>query len=152
MPAENLEHRKKVACSKLGKEKSFYNYTMPRQRSKKLSESRKTKHGDATELQRSEDEQESENERLGMLEKDSDEDELDRLVLGDGAGFMAKLGQEMNLDANEDDKREEGASDEDGEGREGLEGVDDADVKDPPSPLPAETNFPPAILPRCRPV
>ena len=104
---------------------------MPRQRSKKLSSSRKTGREILPELQRHEDEQESDNESLGMLDKDSDEEELDRLVLGDGAGFMAQLERDMNVDEKKDEEDGERVSDDEEEGEGGLEGVDDADVKIP---------------------
>lgn len=102
---------------------------MPRQRSKKLSSSRKAENESVPELQRHEDEQESDIESLGILDKDSDEEELDRLVLGDGAGFMAQLGRDMDVDEDEDAGSGEGMSEEDERGDGGLEGVDDADVK-----------------------
>lgn len=66
-------------------------------------------------------------ESADMTEKDEDEDELDRLVLGDDTGFTSQLGQDMDLDL-------EGEGEEDGDDEElqnadiGLEGVDDADV------------------------
>jgi hypothetical protein len=99
---------------------------MPRQRSKKLSSGRQADSQPASQVQQHEDEEESENESLGMLEKDSDEEELDRLVLGDDAGFMAQLGGDMELDGNECEKG--GAAEESDEEDGGLEGVDDADV------------------------
>ncbi|PQE27419.1 hypothetical protein CJF31_00009041 [Rutstroemia sp. NJR-2017a BVV2] len=62
-----------------------------------------------------------------MMEKDEDEEELDRLVLGDDAGFTSQLGQDMDvyMDSGED---EEGDRDEEENENIGLEGVDDADV------------------------
>ena len=119
---------------------------MLRQRSKKLSSSRKTEEQSGPELQRHEDEEESDNESLGMLDKDSDEEELDRLVLGDGAGFMAQLGGDMEVDEGEDEEDIEGMSEggEDGEG--GLEGVDDADVTNPLLSLGTETDCLQAIF------
>lgn len=63
-----------------------------------------------------------------MLEKDSDEEELDRLVLGDNAGFMAQIARDMEPDdANEEVVEDISKQDEDEEI--GLEGVDDEDVR-----------------------
>ena len=104
---------------------------MPRQRSKMLSSSRKTGQKSVPELQRYGDEEESDNGSLGMLDKDEDEEELDRLVLGDGAGFMAQLERDMNVNEDKDEEDGENVSDDDEEGEGGLEGVDDADVKIP---------------------
>ena len=105
---------------------------MPRQRSKKFSGILKNEDRSAPELQRQEDEEESDNESLGMLEKDPDEEELDRLVLGDDAGFMAQLGGDMDIDErNSEDGKD--ITEESDEGEHGLEGVDDADVKRPSS-------------------
>lgn len=61
-----------------------------------------------------------------MMDKDSDEEELDRLVLGDGAGFTAQLGQDMDFESEDNEEGEKGQDEE----REdiGIEGVDDADV------------------------
>lgn len=78
-------------------------------------------------LQQHEEEEESENESLGMLEKDSDEEELDKLVLGDDAGFMAQLGGDMDVD-EEDSEDFNGVAEESGKEEDGLEGSDDADV------------------------
>jgi U3 small nucleolar RNA-associated protein 18 len=102
---------------------------MSRQRSKKLSNSRKAEEQSIPELQRHESEEQSHNESLEMLEKDSDEEELDRLVLGDDAGFMAQLGGDMDIDEEESEEGEGAAGESDA--GEGLEGIDDADVKPP---------------------
>lgn len=67
---------------------------------------------------------ESDNESLISVEKDEEEEELDRLVFGDGAGFKAMLGQDMDVDS--EDKDEEAGSENESEA--GLEHVDDADV------------------------
>lgn len=101
---------------------------MPRQRSKKLSSSRKDEEQSIPELQRPEVEDESDNESLGMLEKDSDEEELDRLVLGDDAGFMAQLGGDMEIDEDESEDST-GVVEETGDEEDGLEGVNDEDVR-----------------------
>jgi hypothetical protein len=66
-----------------------------------------------------------------MLDKDSDEEELDRLVLGDGAGFRAQLERDMNVEEDKYEEDGESVSDAIEEGEGGLEGVDDADVKIP---------------------
>jgi hypothetical protein len=110
-------------------------YEMPRQRSKKLSASRKTvqqpvsEQPHVSELERERDQSESENDSLDILEKDSDEEELDRLVLGDQGEFSAQLGNDMDLNQAEGFE-ESGAGEEDGDEEGGLENVDDADVRD----------------------
>jgi U3 small nucleolar RNA-associated protein 18 len=102
---------------------------MPRQRSKKLSASQQTEQGSAPELTRDEDQSSSENDSLEMLEKDEEEEELDRLVLGDGAGFKAQLSQHMDLDLEDDFEIAEGLAEEGSEAEIGLEEVDDAEVR-----------------------
>ncbi|PQE29299.1 hypothetical protein CJF30_00004367 [Rutstroemia sp. NJR-2017a BBW] len=62
-----------------------------------------------------------------MMEKDEDEEELDRLVLGDDAGFASQWGQDMDLDM-EPGGDDEGDRDEEENEDIGLEGVDDADL------------------------
>jgi U3 small nucleolar RNA-associated protein 18 len=102
---------------------------MPRQRSKKLSASHMTVQQPKSEVELEKGENESEIDGLHMMEKDSDEEELDRLVLGDGSEFKAQLGRAVDLDRAENS---EGYDVEGGdlEEEEGLEDVDDADVRD----------------------
>lgn len=115
---------------------------MPRQRSKKISERRKTGKASTLELQSknrktaqdNSPEPEWEEERSGseeesedFREKDEEEEELDRLVLGDAGGFRAQLGEGMDLDFEEGSDGEGMAKGEEEDG--GLEGVDDADVR-----------------------
>jgi U3 small nucleolar RNA-associated protein 18 len=102
---------------------------MPQPRSKKGSSSRKTEEDTAPELEEREFGQESDDESLDLREKDSDEEELDRLVLGDGAGFMAQLGVDMDVDEEDDIENGDAHSREEEEGEAALEGVDDADVR-----------------------
>lgn len=98
---------------------------MPPSRSKKSANgSAKPKKDARTILQESE-ESASDNESVDIMDKDSDEEELDRLVLGDGAGFTAQLGQDMDFESGDDE--EEKGQDEEQEDI-GIEGVDDADV------------------------
>jgi U3 small nucleolar RNA-associated protein 18 len=97
---------------------------MPRQRSKKLSATLQNEHSSESER---EDQNESDNASLGMLEKDEEEEELARLVLGDVAGFKAQLGQHMELDAGSEEG--EGLAEEDSGGEVDLENVDDAEVR-----------------------
>lgn len=62
------------------------------------------------------------------MDKDEDEEELDRLVLGDGAGFMSQLGEEavdMDGESSEGDMEAELGFNEE----RGLEDVDDAEVR-----------------------
>ncbi|TVY41873.1 putative U3 small nucleolar RNA-associated protein [Lachnellula subtilissima] len=100
---------------------------MPRQRSKKLSASRKTVPESAPAIHHEDEQSGSDNEDLEILEKDAQEEELDKLVLGDGSAFMAQIGGGMDMDSEDGSDVAEGLEDEnDGEG--GLEGVDDADL------------------------
>lgn len=71
------------------------------------------------------DERESDDESHDGLKRDEQEDELERLVLGDGGGWQAAMGTGMDLD-----KVDEGASEEEetGDTEPGFEGLDDADV------------------------
>lgn len=105
---------------------------MPRQRSKKLIASRVVEAKPAVEDDPASDEvnsenetDESDNESLISVEKDEEEEELDRLVFGDGAGFKAMLGQGMEVDS--EDKEGDSGVEEDGS-EAGLEHVDDADL------------------------
>lgn len=103
---------------------------MPRQRSKKLSEGRKALQQPTPPAQDEHEQDDSDNESLDIMEKDDDEQELDRLVLGDEAGFMAQLDHEGTEDEG-DELEESGLEAEVGlddvEGN--LEGVDDAEVR-----------------------
>jgi U3 small nucleolar RNA-associated protein 18 len=101
---------------------------MPRQRSKKLSASRQAEGKSSPELEVQSD-SDSDNESLRVLGKDDEEEELARLVLGNGVGFKAQLSQQMDLDV--DGGSEEGGdmAGEDSEGEAGLEHVDDAEVR-----------------------
>lgn len=128
-PTENLlEHFKKVHLQ-LQNPKPYSTTIMPRQRSKKLSASRKTAGEPKSELNREEEQSDSDNGSLEMLEKDEDEEELDRLVLGNGPGFKAQLGQDMDWDQESDSEKGGEAREGDIEADTGLEGVDDADVR-----------------------
>ena len=95
-----------------------------------MSASQQTQDHSVPELERPRDTGENDNGSLTLSEKDSDEDELDRLVLGDDAGFMAQLGEDMDLDeATEHAVESISVQDEDEEVA--MEGVDDADVRSP---------------------
>ena len=96
---------------------------MPRQGSKKLSATRQIEHDSESEREGQDD---SDNDSLGVLEKDEEEEELARAVLGDVAGFKAQLSQHMDLDI--DSEGREVFAEEDSEGEAGLENVDDAEV------------------------
>jgi U3 small nucleolar RNA-associated protein 18 len=107
---------------------------MPRQRSKKLSASRKTEQTSNPDPEPEQEEayDESDSESSRISEKDEDEDELERLVLGDGATFKAQLG--MDTEVNEyGDFEENGLVEGDLEEEAGLENVDDADVSSLPA-------------------
>jgi U3 small nucleolar RNA-associated protein 18 len=102
---------------------------MPRQRSKKLSEGQKALQQPTPPTQDEHEQDDSDNESAEVMEKDEDEQELDRLVLGDEAGFMAQLDNEGAEDEDEDLEEagleaEVGLADVEDE----LEGVDDAEV------------------------
>lgn len=107
---------------------SIAQLAMPRQRSKKLSERRKALQ-QPTPLTQDERQQNDSDNDVDVMEKDEDEHELDRLVLGDEAGFMAQLGHEDSGD-EDDDLEEAGLEAEIGlhDVEENLEGVDDAEV------------------------
>jgi len=62
------------------------------------------------------------------LEKDEEEEDLDRLVLGDSAGFKALLGQNMDMDYARSSEERDGILDDSSDAVGGLEDVDDADV------------------------
>jgi U3 small nucleolar RNA-associated protein 18 len=108
--------------------KSTKSHAMPRQRSKKLSSSRKTEEKLAPELEREEEESSSENESV-ELEKDEEELELDRLVLGDAGAFRVQLGRDIDMEEDLDRESDE-AIEKDLEVEVGLEHLDDAEVSD----------------------
>jgi U3 small nucleolar RNA-associated protein 18 len=100
---------------------------MPRQRSKKLSAGREAAQKPILEPERESGQYESENDSPAIQEKDSDEEELDRLVFGDETEFKAQLGHGMVVDQPEGSGRSSGdESNREEEG--GFENVDDADV------------------------
>jgi hypothetical protein len=105
---------------------------MPRQRSKKLSASRKSVQDSAPEPDHEEEPEISDNESLDILDKDAEEEELERLVFGDGSTFKAQLGQEMDVDYEEGSDYSRKSQDEDAEGDGGLGEVDDAEVRTTP--------------------
>jgi U3 small nucleolar RNA-associated protein 18 len=102
---------------------------MPRQRSKKISSSRVAEEKTARKEVWDSEPEYSDNASLDISEKDEDEEELERLVLGDGATFKVQLGMDMDLDKED---LEGNGREEDLEAEVGLENVDDADVSTPP--------------------
>jgi U3 small nucleolar RNA-associated protein 18 len=102
---------------------------MPRQRSKKLLEARKAVQQPTPPTQDEREQDESGRETANMMEKDEDELELDRLVLGDGAGFLAELNRKEEEDHGEASEAELEAELGLEDGEENLENVDDADVR-----------------------
>ncbi|KAF7901026.1 hypothetical protein EAF00_003247 [Botryotinia globosa] len=119
---------------------------MPPLRSKKSANGSAKPKKDARTILRESEESASDNESVDMMDKDSDEEELDRLVLGDGAGFTAQLGQDMDFES-EDDEEEKGQDEEQEDI--GIEGVDDADLfflDSGPSTVPQD-----ALIPRPQP-
>lgn len=68
-------------------------------------------------------------ESFDILEKDAEEEELDRLVLGDGFGFKAQWGNDTEMRDGESEGEGDDAVDQDSEGEAELEDVDDADVR-----------------------
>ncbi|KUJ18635.1 WD40 repeat-like protein [Mollisia scopiformis] len=105
---------------------------MPRQRSKKLSDSRKAKTGIAADITKentqTHGDSESDNESLEIFDKDAEEEELDRLVLGDGFGFKTQYGADTEMQYGEAVDEDEDVVERDSEGEAGLEDVDDADL------------------------
>lgn len=106
---------------------------MAPQRSRKLSEAQKEDPSQGRqqkdkEFSDSEHESNSESDAINAS-KDEDEDALDRLVLGDGAGFMAELGRESDEDEVSASEAGLEAGLGFGGGETSLEGVDDADVR-----------------------
>ncbi|KAK2623929.1 hypothetical protein QTJ16_006563 [Diplocarpon rosae] len=90
---------------------------MPRQRSKKQTASRQIENFSAPELDRPQEEgsnsengNESEIESLISVPKDEEEEDLERLVFGDGVGFQQMLGQIPDVDL-ENSNEETGAQD-----------------------------------------
>jgi U3 small nucleolar RNA-associated protein 18 len=112
----------------LSKHSSIELLTMRRQRSKRLSEGRKVAQQPTPLTQDEREQYESDHQGNDVTQKDEDELELDRLVLGDGAGFLAELDreeEEIHDKASEAELEAEiGLKD----GEENLENVDDADV------------------------
>jgi hypothetical protein len=106
---------------------------MPRQRSKKLSATRKAETANVaknpSENVQHEEDIESDNESVDILEKDAEEEELDRLVLGGGFGFKAQYNRDAGMPDAVSENEEDEDVDQDSEGEAGLEGLDDADVK-----------------------
>lgn len=71
------------------------------------------------------DERASGDESQEELEKDQEEDDLEKMVLGDAGGWKASMG--MGMDLVESDEEVSGEDEEKGLEK-GLEGLDDADV------------------------
>ncbi|RAL66263.1 hypothetical protein DID88_005934 [Monilinia fructigena] len=115
-------------------------------RSKKSANGSATSRHDVRKILQESEESGSDNESVNMMDKDSDEEELDRLVLGDGAGFTAQLGQDMDFELEEDSEGENGEDKEQEDA--GIEGVDDADLfflDSGPSTVPQD-----ALIPRSQ--
>lgn len=106
---------------------SYYIHTMARQRSKKIVEGRKANPEAAKPQNPVRDDSEfSDNDSdSDDIMEDDDENELARMVLGDSAGFDAKLGEDYEEESEEDGNVL--GNENDGEDQD-LEGVDDADV------------------------
>lgn len=82
-----------------------------------------------------------------MQEIGSDEEELDRLVFGNEAGFKAHSGHEIDIDeTNVSDGSEPGEGEDEEE--EGLEDVNDADVGSPLPLTSSKINSPKAFFSR----
>jgi U3 small nucleolar RNA-associated protein 18 len=104
---------------------------MPRQRSKKLSESLKGSQKSIPPNESNIEQNNTDNDDESFLEKDEEEEELDKLVLGDAADFKSQLRllDSTNSSGESGDDSIEGESGEEA----GLEHIDDADVNTPPS-------------------
>ena len=116
---------------------------MSQQASKKLSATRQIEHVSESERDNQDD---SDNDSLGILEKDKEEEELARAVLGDVAGFKAQLGQHMDLDIGSEGG--EVLAEEDSEGEASLENVDDAEVCKHYYVMVTEADIGEAVFPR----
>jgi hypothetical protein len=102
---------------------------MPQQRSRKNGRTRKTSSKVVINFNERSAQNDSENERMDMSDKDEEEDELERLVMGDDAGFRAHLSM-GNMEVNEEEEpKKEGAEEGDVEAESDLENVNDADVR-----------------------
>ena len=102
---------------------------MPKQRSKRNDAGRKAVVKVPTEFEDRPQQIDSENDDLEIIQKDEEEDELERLVMGDDAGFKANLGMaDVEMDDVEDSERN-GIKENDAESVSGIENVDDADVR-----------------------
>lgn len=102
---------------------------MAKQRSKKLSAAQKSAPKDSQSKTPEQNDVESDNESVEMMEKNQDEDDLARLVLGDDAGFMAQLAQKTGQDLGADSEDDAEPMDVEGEeAKENLEDVEDAEV------------------------
>jgi hypothetical protein len=105
---------------------------MARQRTKKIFESRETTQDTKPKVEEFHDfnaSDASDEENVEMMDRDEEEDELERLVLGDSADFMQQIEHEaqQNLEDISEGDEEEGNGEE-SDADEGLEAVNDADV------------------------
>ncbi|RDL29926.1 putative UTP18 Possible U3 snoRNP protein involved in maturation of pre-18S rRNA [Venustampulla echinocandica] len=101
---------------------------MHQDRTKKIAAGRKPDEQLSLESRPRDEQSESDNDSADPMEKDAEEEELDRLVLGYGTTFRAQLGQETDMDYGQGSENDDFTAQENDEGNDGLEGVDDADL------------------------
>lgn len=101
---------------------------MPRQRSKKLSEKRKVLQQATPPAQDERDQDDNGGVTLDTMEKDEEELELDRLVLGDQTEFMAYMGHIEPEDMGKVSEKADSEANFDLGDIENFEDVDDAEV------------------------
>lgn len=104
---------------------------MSQDRGKRTAPGRKSDDLSTLESRRRDEQSESDNDSADPMEKDAEELELDRLVLGHGMTFGAQLGQETDMNYGQGSDNGNLTAQENEEGNVGLEGVDDADVRIP---------------------
>lgn len=100
---------------------------MPQQTISKPRQRRKSAAKPVEVVEYQDDKSGSDSEESEIMGKDQDEEDLDRMVLGDSAGFLDRLGN-ADFDNDEDEEEGSGKDEADLEADVGLEGVDDADV------------------------
>lgn len=102
---------------------------MVRQRSKNLSAGKNPAEKQAQSHFYEQNEEQSDTESVEMADVGEDEEELAKLVLGDDAGFIPRLGQEITEAPDADYRNREDQVDlEREEAEDNLEDIDDAEV------------------------
>jgi len=100
---------------------------MPRQRSKKASDGRKSESKPATAFVADSEENDSESEHFGMSDIDEEEAELTRLLLGGGVELQTSGG----VGLGDEENSENAIGEEEDEADAGIEDLADEDVRNP---------------------